>query len=272
MHTRASWSETGRRLCLCAAVAVALPIALGAQNQPAVFPGAFGGWSSHTSANRSPAPPAPAAAKPSADVPVSQLPPTPVTQPPAAPPVPATPAQGPAHRATVLYENGQLTVRAYNSSLNQILRAIVRETGLQINGGVVDERVYGVYGPDSLLTVLTSLLVGTGSDTLYLSATADHPAQLTLTSRTGATPPPPSATAGDDLLPDGPGDDSASPTPQLAMQPNPGSQTAPTQPASTGASPATPPTVDQIYQQILQLHMAQQQKAAAAPAAASVPH
>jgi hypothetical protein len=192
----------------------------------------------------------------------------------------------------VVYERGKLTVKAHNSSLNQILRAIMRETGLQITGGVVEERVYGIYGPASMPTLLTGLLTGTGSDILYIPAATSQPAQLTLTSRDGSTPPPPSATAGDDLLPDGPEEDSPSPAPQLATQPNLEPQPIPEQPValSPGFYPVQvepphkrvtslpPRTVDEIYQQILQVHKAEQQlgeqqaaAAAAAKKAASTP-
>jgi hypothetical protein len=59
----------------------------------------------------------------------------------------ATSAEGTASRAKVVYSGGQLQVTAMNSSLNQILRAIERQTGMKIAGGVADERVYGKYGP-----------------------------------------------------------------------------------------------------------------------------
>jgi len=317
MHLRGTWRTAGKGLCLCTALAAMLPLALGAQTQqppqnqqppqgrlPVGFPGFRGG------ANSRPAPVAPAPAKPSAAtpmpasaaVPASQLPATPVTQTaivaPVTPAVPLTPAQNLAHRATVTYENGRLTVKAHNSSLNQILRAIMRETGLQVDGGVLDERVYGVYGPSRPSAVLSNLLTGTGSDMLYIPASGDQPAHLTLVSRDGKTsPPPPSASASDDLLPDGPEEDPAPSQASVAAL----KQADPVQaPASTSNGPPPvmppgtypeqvepphkkvtslpPPTVDQVYQQILQLHdaeakLAQQQKAAAAnaPAPAATP-
>jgi hypothetical protein len=173
----------------------------------------------------------------------------------------------------VTYESSLLTVKAHNSSLNQILRAIMRETGLQITGGVTDERVYGVYGPASVPTLLASLLDGTDTNILYIPANADRAAQLILTSRDGSSaPPPPGVTASDDLLPDGPEDDSS---PQLAAQPNAGQPNAGPSNGSTGSAAANtvpaPRTMDEIYQQLLQIHAAQQQ-AAPAPAAPAVPN
>ena len=78
----------------------------------------------------------------------------------AAPPLPQP------HRADVSYRNGLLTVAAANSSLNQILREISRQTGMKITGGVADERVFGTYGPAAPGKVLNSLLDGTGSNML----------------------------------------------------------------------------------------------------------
>ena len=53
----------------------------------------------------------------------------------------------PAEPASISYENGTLTVKTQNSSLNQILREISRKTGMSITGGVSEERVFGTYGP-----------------------------------------------------------------------------------------------------------------------------
>jgi hypothetical protein len=267
MHPKTTWRNQGL-LWLCMAAA-GLPMALCAQQNPPTpqsrfFQGA-GGWGNHN--NPTPAPAPAVVPKPSAAVPASQLPPLPVVT---LPPAPETSAQKPAHRATVTYQDSLLTVKAQNSSLNQILRAIMRETGLQITGGVNDERVYGVYGPDRVSTLLTSLLDGTGTNILYMPATADQPAKLTLPPRNGQSAPPPSATASDDLLPDGPEDDRSPPPATQANtgQPNagPSNGRAAANTAPTAGSPVPPHTMDEIYQELLQLHAAQQK---AAPAAAN---
>ena len=123
--------------------------------------------------------------------------PAPVTQPPPSP----TPAQSLPSRADVTYANGLLSISAANSSLNQILREISRLTGMKITGGVVDERVFGTYGPDSPGKILASLLDGTGSNILLIQGPAGNtvssnaaPVELVLTPRHGGpTPPNPSA-------------------------------------------------------------------------------
>ncbi len=105
------------------------------------------------------------------------------------PPASSAPATGSAaqlpHRAQVLYANGQLEVRAQNSSLNQILRTISQQTGLQITGGVQEQRVFGDYGPASISNVLSTLLDGAGANVMILAGDAHHPPQLILTPDNG---------------------------------------------------------------------------------------
>lgn len=117
-------------------------------------------------------------------------------QQPIAPAPPPTPAELPAQPAHVTYSNGLLTVAAHNSSLNQILRDISRETRMKITGGVADERVFGSYGPESPAQVLNSLLDGTSSNMMLVGSNGPAPAELVLTPRAGGvTPPSPMAIA-----------------------------------------------------------------------------
>jgi len=96
--------------------------------------------------------------------------------------------------AKVSYSDGQLSIRANDSSLNQILREISRQTGMKITGGVNDERVFGNYGPSAVNAVLTSLLAGTGSNMMLTANSANGPGELILTPRMGGpTPPNPGA-------------------------------------------------------------------------------
>lgn len=96
------------------------------------------------------------------------------------------------HTAVITYRDGIVDVRANDSSLNQILRAIARQTGLKITGGVKEERVFGNYGPAPIATVLATLLGGTGTNLLYLAGDAETAPKLILTPRGGgATPPGP---------------------------------------------------------------------------------
>ena len=89
------------------------------------------------------------------------------------------------HRARVLYQNGMLEVRADNSSLNQILREISRQTGMSIVGGVADQRIFGNYGPAPAATVLKTLLDGTGTNMLLKETATTAPSQLILTPQSG---------------------------------------------------------------------------------------
>jgi hypothetical protein len=94
------------------------------------------------------------------------------------------------HKARVRYANGLLEVRADNSSLNQILRDISRQTGMSIVGGVADERVFGNYGPAAPATVLNTLLDGTRTNMLLKETATEAPAELMLTPQTGGASPP----------------------------------------------------------------------------------
>jgi hypothetical protein len=127
------------------------------------------------------------AAKPNATPPaISTLPPAQPTT----PLPPPTPAQLPPSHAEVTYTGGDLFVSASNSSLNQILREISRETGIKISGGVPDERVFGQYGPDAPAQILSALLDGTGSNMLLVRGDGDTAAELVLTPRQGGPTPP----------------------------------------------------------------------------------
>jgi hypothetical protein len=141
--------------------------------------------------------PAPAT-KPGAAAPASST--LPAAQPtiPPPPPIPPTPSQLPPTHAQVTYTGGTLSISASNSSLNQILREISRETGIKISGGVADERVFGQYGPDAPSQILSALLDGTGSNMLLVNGNGDAPAELILTPRQGRPTPPGPNTPGSD--------------------------------------------------------------------------
>jgi hypothetical protein len=174
----------------------------------------------------------------------------------------AAPAKAAPQHASVVYSRGQLEVSADDSSLNQILRDIARETGMKITGGVTDERVFGKYGPAGASEVLTNLLDGTGSNIL-LKETADKvPAELILSPRTGGpTPPNPNAPGFDDDSSssdavDQPRPAPLPPPPPAVPQTQPGM---PPVPDVNGQPPATPPrTPQEIYQQLQQMQQQQQ--------------
>lgn len=97
------------------------------------------------------------------------------------------------HPATVEYTDGRIAVIADNSSLNDILREIARRAGMAVEGSVIEERVFGKYGPGAPAEVLSALLVGTGTNIMVASGKS-HAPQLILTPQHGGpTPPDPGA-------------------------------------------------------------------------------
>jgi hypothetical protein len=108
---------------------------------------------------------------------------------------PVTPTPDPVpttkpHRATVTYDAGLLSIQADDSSLNAILRQIASLTGMEITGGMVDERVFGNYGPSKPSVILATLLDGTGSDMVLRQGTHAEVTELVLIPRDGGTVPP----------------------------------------------------------------------------------
>lgn len=154
----------------------------------------------------------------------------------------ATSSAAPRH-LQVLYTSGVLTVHAENSSLNGIIREITRLTGMSVTGGVLDERVYGNYGPADTGAVLATLLAGTGSNMMLQESTADRPLTLVLTPRQGgATPPSPGSVAPDADEPPTQRNQADLPPQQIRPTPIPG--TLPTSASPQGATPGSsiPPT------------------------------
>ncbi len=181
------------------------------------------------------------------------------------------------HRAEVVYSSKVLQVTADDSSLNQILREIARQTGMKITGGVADERVYGKYGPASPGKVLASLLEGTGSNMVLRETAMDAPTELILSTRNGgSTPPNPNAPGYDDDLradeSQGPRQaapaglpDVVSPVTLVPARPpatpgnNAGARGASASPnGPTDTSPNGVKTPQQIYQELQQLRQQQQ--------------
>jgi len=99
-----------------------------------------------------------------------------------------------ARRAEVRYADGLLSINANNSSLNQILREISRQTGMKITGGVREERVFGHYGPAAPADILATLIDGTATNMVLRQTASAAPEELILTPRGGgASPPNPNA-------------------------------------------------------------------------------
>jgi hypothetical protein len=87
-----------------------------------------------------------------------------------------------------------LTVEADNSDLTQILRDVSRASGIVIDGGVRETRVYGTYGPANASSILFHLLDGMGYNIVIVErAGGGAPKRLMLSDRTvGPTAPAPS--------------------------------------------------------------------------------
>jgi hypothetical protein len=163
-------------------------------------------------------------------------------------PLVATPAVTHGHHAYVTFRNGQLEVRADNSSLNVILREIARLTGMTISGGVADQRVFGNYGPADAGAVIATLLDGTGVNILLKENGADAPAELILTPRVGnVSLPSPDASSFDaeeraeQLPPPAPAQPASYPAPAATSLPVTTTTTTTTAAPFTGPPPANPP-------------------------------
>src|ERR1700744_3215332 len=131
----------------------------------------------------------------------------------------AKPDANRAHKADVRYDSGLISINASNSSLNQILREISRQTGMKITGGVREERVFGHYGPAPVADILTTLIDGTGTNMVLRQTASNTPEELILTPRSGGVTPP---------NPNAPGfDDSGSDDDRDAQPPPPSTRTEP---------------------------------------------
>jgi hypothetical protein len=88
--------------------------------------------------------------------------------------------------AAVSTGNNELTVRANNSSLAQILHQVSSKTGMQLDGLGGDERVFGSFGPGAPREVLTALLNGTSYNVVMVGDLPNGaPRELLLTRRAG---------------------------------------------------------------------------------------
>jgi hypothetical protein len=179
----------------------------------------------------------------------------------------ATPVANTPLHAEVLYTNGQLRIRADNSSLNQILRSISHVTGLKITGGVEEQRVFGSYGPAPLSTILATLLDGTGANILLLGGSGGTNPELVLTQRAGGAEPPGPNSAVYAMYDDN--NDRSNPVPPAGSHAEATAapiQTPRTPPVATGAAapvarePGQALTPEMVEQELLQMQAQQDQK------------
>ncbi|MFL6427586.1 MAG: hypothetical protein ACJ71S_05030 [Acidobacteriaceae bacterium] len=151
-------------------------------------------------------------------------------EPPPPPPPTVAPSlfQQPAVPATVSAGNNELTVKADNSSLAQILHQVASKTGMRLDGLGGDERVFGSFGPGAPREVLTALLNGTSYNVMMVGDLPNGaPRELLLTSRaSGAGSPPANANPAQAHNPDeenpdenGNADDSSDEAPPMQYTP-----------------------------------------------------
>ncbi len=94
----------------------------------------------------------------------------------------------------VTYQNGQLTIVAANSTLGDILRAVRKQTGAEIEVPVATDRVVTHLGPGPAREVVAELLNGSRFNYVLMGSSADDTAltRVVLVMKTGpdtVTPP-----------------------------------------------------------------------------------
>lgn len=105
-------------------------------------------------------------------------------------PEPTSAQQKPPGPIVITYQNGELTIDAFNAPLGDILRAVCNRTGALINVPPnATERITRNIGPGRVISVLGSLLNETGFNYLIEELGADQaaPVRVMLTSKDGST-------------------------------------------------------------------------------------
>ncbi len=201
-----------------------------------------------------------------------------------APPAPKTLAEMPAVPPKVTYQNGLLTIDAPNSTLGDVLAAVKRATGAEIDATPAYDRVVLHIGPGDPKDVLTSLLSGSKFDYIILGS-AENPnavTQVILTQRSNMTAEPtPAPRAGfvtaqppAETEEESPDDEQESPQPQPRFQSPPPLVQPRTMPPDRVIPPQQPVTPDttqnpnqlrtpqQLFEQLRQMEQqrAEQQK------------
>ncbi len=203
---------------------------------------------------------------------------SPAAQPPAAPQPPESQLPPPT-TPQVAYRNGQLTVRALNSTLESVLTAIRNKAGIQFEGleGGAPERVVISMGPAPEGEVLAAILGGSRFDYVAVDR-PDSPGivqrvVLSLRKAPGTAeasrtqPPPPSMLSGEEeenpeeaAEPESPQDTPARP-PLMQAQPQMQINPQPNQP-QPNQQPTGPKTPEQLLEELKQMQQRQQQQQA----------
>jgi hypothetical protein len=93
-------------------------------------------------------------------------------------------AQAMATRPQVTFQNGLLGIRAENSTMGDVLRAVQRATGASIDfPGLASERVNVDLGPGALRDIVTSLLDGSRYDYILLASQQSNTIERILLTR-----------------------------------------------------------------------------------------
>lgn len=159
----------------------------------------------------------------------------------------------PAQPATIDLKNGQLSIHADNSGLDDILHAVAAKSGMKIEGLDRDYRVFGQYGPANPREVLSELLSDSGFNIVMLGKTADGtPQQLLLTARGDAPVTPPNPQDPEESYHPPPRTVYHDAPPHHAPQPPNGAR-----PGAPGNGVRTP---QQILQELERMHQQQQQQ------------
>jgi hypothetical protein len=166
--------------------------------------------------------------------------------------------QQPPKPPQVSFAPHNLTVKADNSTLSQILREISGSTGMKVEGLGQDQRIFGSYGPGEPRVVLLSLLEGSGYNVVMIGDTAGGaPRELSLTQRTaGATNLASGSVARNSSQDDDDADQDVQQTPEPS-QPQPG--------IPPNGEPGQPRSPQEIQQELLRLRQQQQQLPPNAP-------
>lgn len=235
----------GRVSIVCAALFVGALFYIPAQAAPAKH-------KSHKVAAKEPAPPPQAAV-------------------PAAPPTPLTLANMPATPAQVTYQNSQLTILARNSTVGDILRAVRKQTGANVDAPPnATQRVVGQFGPGSPRDVLASVLDASGFNYVLLGSPANPNGleHVIITAKSNEpvtnaavnTPPQPAdADAGqnDSSDNDAPEPEQAAPSESFVPQDNPPADDDNSQDQSQNPQIKTP---EQLLQELQRQQILQQQQ------------
>jgi hypothetical protein len=187
--------------------------------------------------------------------------PVPEPAPPPQPTVAPSLFEQPPAPATVTAHTNELTVKADNSSLTQILHQVSSATGMRLDGLGGDERVFGSFGPGAPREVLTALLNGTSYNVVMVGDLPNGaPRQLLLSHRAaGGSSPQPAASANQNQTPhngdeenaddSGNTDDSDEPPPMQYSPPSIAPATPPA-PEAPGGAPQTPDAPQRMVPQM----------------------